>query len=1171
MTISFHNSLNENLLSYFDRLTWRKGEDYFRRGKVLNYALEPMNELTGIVSGSYSNQYDVTVFLSEDGNDLYETDCSCPIGGNCKHTAALAIAYLAGSSSSTINAASESAQSRIKRQLAVYDRLLDFENTVEAIPSVTSHPTAFDSGEASVSPITERAALTPPSAELLKAFERIRLLTNNGAISNGDNLLAESDSKVRSRIVYILEDGHKWSTNPSISLTRVNLCRDGSFGAQNSLRLEQILDRNAPKYVTDADREIAQLWRTVAGNSSLYSHFGRVELGIHPELLSILLLKVLKTGRCYWESTEHPPLKPGKALPGKLSWHEFDSQRQLHVIAIDNDQEHECLRWNIPWYVDRTNWICGPVLLDISPRALDSALSLPMVKNEQAPAVTIMLNKMGLDTWLPPPLPESQFESRIISPVASLKVMPRKCQSHLFFKDGCFYKPGDSLITAVLSTRYPRPTGEAFIASDGKLIVEHHEKSGEDGIVQELKDLGLEQLPPSEHDNKQPNNRYFAFPNPNQWIDFAAAHLDDLRLQGWEIEAETEANLTAIELTDDNLSIEVEDDDSWWFSLALNLEIDGKKIKLLPILLSAIKALPNCQMVTEEAVERLNRSGKFLSVLPSGQIISFPFDRIRTILLSLQELLWHEPKADSLDISILHAEELLKNSGIAQAKWLGAEKLFSLVERLRQLNCIERVSPPANFKTELRPYQLDGLSWLQFLAKQEFGGILADDMGLGKTVQLLAHICLEKEAGRLREPCLVICPTSVVPNWLAEATRFAPQLSTLSFTGNDRFSKLSKINKSDLVLTTYPLLTRDIDQLKHIQWHMLVLDEAQYIKNPATQSAQAVCSLNARHRICMTGTPIENHLGELWSQFQFLLPGLLGTQSIFKRCVRDPVEKDGNSAVKTALARRVRPFVMRRNKNEVAIDLPEKTIIDKTVELEDAQRDLYETVRLASTKVVRDEIAKKGFKHSRIMILDALLKLRQVCCDPRLVKIRAAKKAKRSAKLEMLVDMLKQLTEEGRKILVFSQFTSMLDLIGFELQTNDLPFVELRGDTKDRVTPVREFQEGSTPIFLISLKAGGTGLNLTAADTVIHYDPWWNPAVEEQATDRAHRIGQTKKVFVYKLIAQGTIEQRMLEMQERKRAIAASIFDDQVNSSLAFSENDLEALLRPIDSMVATL
>jgi SNF2 family DNA or RNA helicase len=353
---------------------------------------------------------------------------------------------------------------------------------------------------------------------------------------------------------------------------------------------------------------------------------------------------------------------------------------------------------------------------------------------------------------------------------------------------------------------------------------------------------------------------------------------------------------------------------------------------------------------------------------------------------------------------------------------------------------------------------------------------------------------------------------------------------------------------------------------KKIHWHGIALDESQTIKNSASRVSQVVGSIPANHRFCMTGTPIENHLGELWSQFRFLLPGLLGDKESFKDKFREPIEIGGVVSRAALLTRRIQPFVMRRTKTEVAAELPEKTVIIQSVQLQGAQRDLYETVRLASTKKVREEIREKGFEQSRIMILDVLLKLRQVCCDPRLVKLMAAREVTESTKLEVLLDKLTELIEQGRKILLFSQFTSMLDLVVPELEKRGIAFAKLTGKTRDRTTPVHRFQSGEVPLFLVSLKAGGTGLNLTAADTVIHYDPWWNPAVEEQATDRTHRIGQQKNVFVYKLIAEGTIEQKMLQLQESKRALASMILDGTGSPKMSFTEEELTYLLSPIES-----
>ncbi|MDP3288542.1 MAG: DEAD/DEAH box helicase, partial [Methyloversatilis sp.] len=494
----------------------------------------------------------------------------------------------------------------------------------------------------------------------------------------------------------------------------------------------------------------------------------------------------------------------------------------------------------------------------------------------------------------------------------------------------------------------------------------------------------------------------------------------------------------------------------------------------------------------------------------------------------------------------------------------GFQSLEKWVERLRGMRGVAPVAEPEGFGITLLPYQRDGLAWLQHLRAHDLGGILADDMGLGKTAQALAHLLTEKLAGRLDRPALVVLPTSLVFNWQREAERFAPQLSVLKLHGADRSALFNQIPQHDVCLTTYPLLWRDHEKLAAHDYHLLILDEAQTVKNTGSQAAKAVRLLRARHRLCLTGTPMENHLGELWAQFDFLLPGFLGESKDFTRSWRTPIEKHGDLIRRELLARRVAPFILRRRKDDVAKELPPKTEVLRTVELTGRQRDLYETVRVAMDKRVREEIASRGFARSRIVILDALLKLRQVCCDPRLLKTDAALRVKERAKLDLLMDMLENLLAEGRKVLVFSQFTAMLDLIKTELDDAGIGSVMLTGDTTHREAVVRRFQEGTVPVFLISLKAGGVGLNLTNADTVIHYDPWWNPAAENQASDRAHRIGQDKPVFVYKLIVAGSIEERIVALQEKKAALAEGILGNDEAALEKFGETDLAALFEPL-------
>ncbi len=416
---------------------------------------------------------------------------------------------------------------------------------------------------------------------------------------------------------------------------------------------------------------------------------------------------------------------------------------------------------------------------------------------------------------------------------------------------------------------------------------------------------------------------------------------------------------------------------------------------------------------------------------------------------------------------------------------------------------LAELAAPASFRGELRPYQRQGLAWLQNLRANGLAGYLGDDMGLGKTAQTIAHIAVEQEEGRLTDPALIVVPTSLVPNWSAELARFAPRLKFVIMHGLDRHGRWDEIAVAQIVVTTYAVLVRDVDAMKARHWSLIVLDEAQSIKNPESKAARAACSLEADQRLCLSGTPVENHLGELWSQFAFLMPGLLGDRKSFQKRFRTPIEKRGDGVRAAQFARRIRPFLLRRTKADVASDLPAKTEVVRRIELDPAQRDLYEAIRLSVHEKVREAIAASGFARNQITVLDALLKLRQACCDPRLVKLEAARQVAESTKLASLVEMLNEMVPEGRRILVFSQFTSMLDLIKPELAAAEIPYVELTGSTLDRATPVQRFQAGEVPVFLISLKAGGRGLNLTAADTVIHYDPWWNPAAEAQATDRA--------------------------------------------------------------------
>jgi SNF2-related domain/Helicase conserved C-terminal domain len=608
--------------------------------------------------------------------------------------------------------------------------------------------------------------------------------------------------------------------------------------------------------------------------------------------------------------------------------------------------------------------------------------------------------------------------------------------------------------------------------------------------------------------------------------------------------------------------------------LSLGVEVEGERWDLAPLLADLIRR--DARWLDARELARIDDEAIVHLRAPGGRRVEAQAAPLKAIVGAMVYLLtdpqrapqeggqlslstWEAQRMEDLR-SRLHETQRARALSVGpQAAWQlqGDAGLAALVQRLRLAGAPPAVLAPPGLGLQLRTYQLQGLAWLQYLRSHSLAGILADEMGLGKTAQVLAHLLVEREAGRADRPSLVVLPTSLITNWRNESLRVAPGLRTLTLQGAERAQDFARIPEYDVVFTTYPLLWRDLEALVGQPWHLLILDEAQTVKNAGSRAAAALRRLTARHRLCVTGTPLENH-------FDFLMPGFLGDIRSFTRQWRRPIETQGETLRAQLLAQRVRPFILRRRKDDVATELPSKTEVVRKITLDGEQRDLYEGVRLAADEQVRRVLKRQSFAGAQIAILDALLKLRQVCCDPRLV--RGSESQAPSAKLRLLMDMLQSLVSEGRRVLVFSQFAQMLALIAAELESTSMRFVTFTGDTPpaQRGTVVDRFQHREVPIMLLSLKAGGIGLNLTAADTVIHFDPWWNPAVERQATDRAHRIGQDKPVFVYKLVVEGSIEERMLALQERKASLAEGVLSHDAGSTSKFSEDDLRGLLAPL-------
>jgi superfamily II DNA or RNA helicase len=586
-----------------------------------------------------------------------------------------------------------------------------------------------------------------------------------------------------------------------------------------------------------------------------------------------------------------------------------------------------------------------------------------------------------------------------------------------------------------------------------------------------------------------------------------------------------------------------------WLSLRLSFESEGIA-------------------VTQEELARCLAEGRRYVRLQDGSFAKIDAEKVKAVLLRQAEILaTGGGQGSRLPLSQAgRIQELLEQVGKANVT-ADAKDLFGKLQHIEEIKVVKK---PRNLKAQLRPYQEQGYQWLSFLHEIGSGGILADDMGLGKTVQTIALLlsvksAVEKDAkadGKKKFKALIIAPTSVVTNWERELDKFAPSLSHIVWHGADRKERSDELDDADIVITSYALLRRDEEMLAKLDLRYAILDEAQNIKNPLSATARAAKRLKADRRLALTGTPIENRLSEIWSIFDFVSPGLLGPLEKFEERYARPIDGGDQKAAKRLRAT-IHPFILRRTKSEVAKDLPEKIETDQFCELTGEQASLYAAVFKEVRAQVMGEVERQGMAKSHIQILAGLTRLRQAACDPRLLGLPREFGDEDSGKLVALRELIQTSVAGGHRVLVFSQFVSMLTLIRRALEEDGVAYEYLDGGTKDRHARVESFQrEDGPPIFLISLKAGGAGLNLTAADTVIHFDPWWNPAVEDQATDRAHRIGQTKVVTTYRLIAKGTIEEKILELGGKKRELVGAVLSEDIGGAKKLTKNDLEELFK---------
>ena len=1126
--------------TWFDAKTLARSVPYFEDGLVGEMVCTD-GVLYAEVDGS--DCYSVTIALKNlvlsNGNvfadDVHAT-CTCPVVFMCKHAAAA---------------------------LRVYESMQQpTPNKRLGKPEISKVGSVFPGNKKAISSI----AIPDDEIAPILSYENTVINKDDESVMRllaGDVVTADHKAKKKPStqdLLFLLDRKHLGRV--IVTLATARRLKDGSWREIKVKEDPVALLVNIPGYVSDDDRGLIGL--LVAENRNRGYVRSAIELGGSTQS-GALLDRMAASGRLLMASMNDwggvrevdptpVPIGPGLAL--SLEWHA--EPKQLWRLRMAGDQTAIVIASMPPRVVYEGK--LGPLTTELDARRLAHVASLPPVDG-------ITAHRIATALGIAPP-PVLAPEPVLCEPVAHLwrtRVEPYY---------GAAQKLRQTVEVVTLSFRY----GEHVVRANDPSL-----RAGKDGPTRDVaaEQRALSFLRVRGISSLANWNNY-----PWRLIDRAAQERAEHSLApavpstggifshqvlpnefllglvqaGWRVERR-DGSVMKREIVDGGeLIAEVGDQDkNDWFQLHLGIEVDGQRIDLAP-------ALANLVAGGSTAFAALERAGdanaQVLMPLGDGRLVRLPTERLRRLVEFISAL--YSTTTEGLGIS---PEALLAIDDISDVlpRWLGADRLRALAERLRPLLKPGEMDPPADFAGTLRPYQRHGLAWLQRLREAGAGGVLADDMGLGKTVQVLAHLAIEHQAGRLQNPALVIAPASVASNWLREARKFYPKLRVVLRHGLERHGQAYE--NVDLVVTTYGTLLRDRETLEKQEWSLLICDEAQFLKNANAKAAQAVRALKANSRLSLSGTPVENHLGELWAQLHWLNPGLLGSRATFDTAFRTPIEKAGDQTRLEQLQRRIAPFLLRRTKALVAKDLPAKTSSILAVRLEGGQRDLYESVRIAMDDRLASALKDKGLRRSRIEVLDALLKLRQCCCDPRLVKAKGASSVKLSAKLDALCELLPTLIEDGRRILIFSQFTSMLALIDKSLEELEIKRVILTGETPvpQRQALIDRFQNGEVPVFLISLKAGGTGLNLTAADTVILYDPWWNPAVEDQAIDRVHRIGQDKPVFVYRIVAQGTVEERMVELQGRKRALADALYGDEERVAGDLTEADLAALLAPIE------
>jgi len=1109
-------SLATELSSHFDPKTRARGRTYFERGSVASIT-DVDDGVIATVVGSAPSPYEVYIKCSPDYSNVTELRCSCPRfadGYLCKHIWATLL---------ELDLEDDEADILDEED----DEFDDLASDWEIARSAAAPSIAEGIGH-------RRRSSTSWRNDLRDVAVIQRLLEENGA---GNALIAAAHK--RNEVWYALNVGASTQRGRvAVDLFVRETKKSGKFGKfkRLSARREKLNeftlpeDRQALGWLLGNKAEDVDRFGYAYEYSSYTPGVSRIE--ISPAMYEHLLPMLAATARFVWILERDAGVEDGRSVV----WDDGPPWR--FQLAVDEDAQAQC--WRIRGELrrdDQARSLDNAVLLDegglvlwedslarlqhdasfawAPPLRRTSAIEIPFTARDE------LLAQLWASGQSPArELPRSlQLDQELLVPQGRLQVQKEgrgygyRAANDLFANVAFLY--GEQAVAA-------HDTRRALVDAENNRVMPR-DAAAEQQLLQQLADLSIRSSPRYEVDLGD--------------VKFAKRRFSEvvsaLVRNGWKVEADGK-----LIRSPGSVSISVNSGVDW-FEVDGEIDFDGASVTLPELLKAAHKGESYVTLddgsqglLPEEWLE------KYGGLIEMGQAEG-------------ESLRFRPTQAMLLDALLAAQENVQVDRGYRNFR-----------KRLAKFDGVKPRATPRTFHGELRDYQKQGLGWLHFLRDFQFGGCLADDMGLGKTIQILALLESRRTRrvgkGQRRAPSLAVVPKSLVFNWIDEAARFTPNLRVLNYTGLGRKKKREQFGEHDLIVTTYGTLRRDIAKLKDTRFDYAILDEAQAIKNAGSQAAKACRLIHADHRLAMTGTPVENHLGELWSLFEFLNPGMLGNSTAANSLMKSAGKADPQSL--ELLRRALAPYVLRRTKKQVLSELPEKNEQTLHCEMDAKQRKQYDELREYYRTMLTSKIEEVGIKKAKIHVLEALLRLRQAACHPGLIDKKKAKQS--SAKLDVLVQQLEEILDEGHKALVFSQFTSLLSIVRKTLDAKKIPYEYLDGRTRKRQDKVKRFQEDDgCRLFLISLKAGGHGLNLTAADYVYILDPWWNPAVEAQAVDRAHRIGQTRPVFAYRLICRDTVEEKIIELQKQKRELADAIISADSSLIRSLTADDLQLLL----------